>query len=171
MCGCGAGAWGWSSLEQLCTGSLLRGAAVGSWEGQGSRSSPRGPSPHSLSAHAPAVQALPTPRPRVPGVQHDLALGAAAPAAAGAGQWEQEQNAGLGTSSISGASPPSTVQALIHIFIRINEAYNKCIGEAKQAAERQSRWMRAGEDEEQSGHCADLGSCMGTCWSGCVHVA
>lgn len=88
----------------------------------------------------------------MPGVQHELVLGAAAPAAAGAGQWEQEQDTGLGTSSVSGASSPSPVQALIHVFIRINEAYNKCIGEAKQAAERQSRWMRAGEDEEQSGH-------------------
>lgn len=163
LCGWGAGAWGWSSsAREDCSTGLLQ--ALGKDGAPGAA-----PGAHHLApclSRAPALQALPPPRPRVLGAQHDLVLGVAVPTAAGAGQWEREQDAGLGTSSISGASSPSPVQALIHVFIRINEAYNKCIGEAKQAAERQSQWMRAGENEKQSGHCADLGSCMGACWSG-----
>lgn len=52
------------------------------------------------------------------------------------------------------AQSPQPRVALIHIFIRINEACKKCIGEAKQAAERERQWMTAGEEEDK----ADLGA-------------
>lgn len=85
-------------MEQLCTGRLLHGAAVGSWEGWGSRSSPRGPSPRSL----------PVPRSSTAGSPPSTAAGAGCAArpcpggcstdscwcwsvGAGAGRWARHQ--------------------------------------------------------------------------------
>lgn len=83
-------------------------------------------------------------------------------ASAGQGEWDQ----GMGSSALPSslellllpAQSPQPFVALIHIFIRINEACNKCIGEPKQAAERRRQWMTAGEEEDKAVYCAELGS-------------
>lgn len=172
---CGACAWGWSSSAwesfalQGCCGLHMKDGAL--------EATPGAHHPSPCLSHAPELPALPSPQPQVPGTRQNLAPGAAAGTRqccqaqlvdgqlngcphwpAGAGHWK------LCGGSIPGASSPSPVYpapvALIHIFIRINEACNKCIGEAKQAAERQRQWMTAGEEEDNAVYCADLGSSL-----------
>lgn len=173
--GCGAAAWGQSSSAWEISASQGFGrlprkdGALGAAPGA-HRSSP-------CLSHAPGLPDLPSPQPQVLGTQQDPVLGAAAGTSStiGPGWWtgsrmsasagQQEREQGAGSSAVAAslerllrAQSPQSCVALIHIFIRINEACNNCTGEAKQAAERQRQWMAAGAEEDKAGHCKSRGA-------------
>lgn len=157
-CWCsGSSAWDITALQGCCGHHRKDGALATAPGAHRPCPAPQGYLLSTLHSHRCQVCSKTCPR----GCSKDLAAPSGT-AGGRAARWVLVLPAGAGRSVclelLLSAQSPQPCVALIHIFIRINEACNKCIGKAQQAAERQRQWMTAGKEGDKAVYCTELGS-------------